>query len=48
MPASAIPLVGAVVAAVALVMIIIGGAGVWTSMSGRLHHDPREGVDDDL
>lgn len=48
MPASAIPIVGAVIGAFAFFISIIGGTAVRTSMPGPLHRGPEEGAGDDL
>ena len=48
MPASAIPIVGAVIGAFAAFIIIVGGAAVWTAMPGPLRRGPEQGAGDDL
>lgn len=35
MPAEAIPVVGAVIAAFVLFMVVVGGAALWTSIPDR-------------
>lgn len=48
MPATAIPVLAAVVAAFAFFIIAVGGASIWTSSPGRPGEDRREGPDNDL
>ena len=48
MPATAVPVVAAIIAAFAFFIIAVGGASLWTSLPGRLHQDSGEGMGDDL